>query len=93
MQISTGEETWTRENLQQERSSKLESNKLQPIVVFFIKEAENRAVSSGVREERWLRTLLEKNLQDPTIMCSHNPISMKIVKIPVLHARTKHLEL
>lgn len=26
-------------------------------------------------------------------MCSNNPSSMKIVKIPVLHARTKHIEL
>lgn len=36
------------------------SNKLQPLVVLSIKEAEFRAVSSGVREERSLRTLLEE---------------------------------
>lgn len=51
------------------------SNKLQLIVVLSITEAEYRAVSNGAREDKWLRTLLEKlgwNLQDPTIMYSDN---------------------
>lgn len=67
------------------------SSKLQPTVALSTTEAEYRALSDGVREVMWIYMLLAElghTNDEATTIFSDNQSSIKLVKNPLLHART-----
>ena len=71
-------------------------SKKQPIVALSTSEAEYVAVSTAAQEATWLRRLLAdlKALpSDPTMIMEDNQGTIAIAKNPIVHARTKHIDI
>ena len=70
-------------------------SKKQPSVALSTTEAEYIALSVATQEAVWLRRMLD-DLQakpkDPTVLMEDNSGAIAIAKIPVSHARTKHID-
>ena len=71
-------------------------SKNQTIVALSISEAEYVAVSAATQEAVWLRRLLA-GLQalpvEPTVIMEDNQSVIAIARNPILHARTKHIDI
>ena len=71
------------------------SSKKQPTIALSITEAEYQEAVIATCEAIWLKRLL-KDLQvkvfDPTTIYSENLNNIQLVKNPVFHASTKHIE-
>ncbi|EXB23112.1 Electron transfer flavoprotein-ubiquinone oxidoreductase [Morus notabilis] len=71
-------------------------SKKQSVVARSSAEAEFRALAHGICEEMWLRRLLEElqlPIKTPIELLCDNQASISISKNPVLHDRTKHVEI
>ncbi|MCO5557879.1 hypothetical protein L7F22_011451 [Adiantum nelumboides] len=71
------------------------SSKKQPAVALFSTEAEYRGVANVTCEVIWLRSMLEDigiNISTPTEIFCGNLSSIYLANNPILHARTKHIE-
>jgi hypothetical protein len=72
------------------------SSKKQPTVALSTAEAEYMALTHATKEAIWLRTLLS-DLEFPqtsaTLINADNQGSIALVKNPVNHARTKHIDI
>jgi hypothetical protein len=72
------------------------SSKLQPTVSLSSTEAEYRVLTDAAKDIIHFRRMFQElgALSDnPTTLFSDNQSSIKLVKNPVLHARTKHIEI
>ena len=72
------------------------SSKLQPIVSLSTTEAEYRVLTNASKDNLYLRRLFEElgtDITQPTPIFSDNELCIKLVDNPVLHARTKHIEI
>jgi hypothetical protein len=72
------------------------SSKRQTTVSRFSAEAEYRAVAHAVAECCWLRQLLQElhlPLQSATVVFCDNVSAVYMTANPVLHRRTKHIEI
>ena len=72
------------------------SSQLQPTVLLSTTEAEYRVLTDAAKDVIYLRRLLEElgtDITAPTTILSDNESCIKLVDNPVLHARTKHIEL
>ena len=71
-------------------------NKKQTIVALSTSEARYVAVSAVTQEAVWLRRLLA-DLQalpvEPTVIMEDNQSAIAIARNPILHARTKHIDI
>ena len=71
------------------------STKKQPTVALSSTEAEYRGAAVATCEAIWLKRLLkdlQEEVSDPTTMYCDNLSNIQLAKIPVFHARTKHIE-
>ena len=72
-------------------------SKKQAAVALSTSEAEYVALSSVTQEAVWLRKLLTSDLQvtsqEPTMIMEDNQGAISIVKNPVAHSRTKHIDI
>lgn len=71
-------------------------SKRQSVVARSTAEAEYRALAYTTCEVIWLKQLLRDlgmNLKDPTVLHCDNQAALAIVANPVLHERTKHIEM
>ena len=56
-------------------------------------EAESNTLTKAIRETQWLRNLyseLNRPIKSPTLVLKDNQSTIKAVKDPALHSRTKH---
>jgi histone deacetylase 1/2 len=71
------------------------SSKKQPLVARSSTEAEYRSMANTTAELMWIESLLQElhvEFQPPTLLCD-NISAVALAHNPVLHARTKHMEL
>ncbi|MCO5606455.1 hypothetical protein L7F22_060643 [Adiantum nelumboides] len=71
------------------------SSKKQPTIALSSTEAEYRGVANVTCEVIWLRSMLEDigiNISTPTKIFCDNLSSIYLANNPILHARTKHIE-
>jgi hypothetical protein len=71
------------------------SSKKQPVVTLSTTEAEFIAAASCACQAVWLRRMLEKlnqNSKGATIMYCYNSSAIKLSKNPVMHGRSKHID-
>ncbi|MCO5563168.1 hypothetical protein L7F22_016805 [Adiantum nelumboides] len=71
------------------------SSKKQPTVALLSTEAEYRGAAVAACEVAWLEMLLQEleiHVEDPVVISCDNLSSIQLARIPVLHARTKHIE-
>ena len=71
-------------------------SKKQAIVALSTSEAEYVAVSTATQEAVWLRRLLadlQAPLEGPTVIMEDNQSTIAIAKNPIMHARTKHIDI
>ena len=71
------------------------SNKKQPTIALLSTEAEYRGAAVAACEVTWLQMLLEDlgiQVQVPIVIYCDNLSSIQLARNPVLHARTKHIE-
>jgi hypothetical protein len=69
-------------------------SKLQAIFVRLITEAEYHTLSRGAKEIVWLKRLfieLQINDDTPTKLYTYNPSNMKLIKNPILRAKTRSI--
>ena len=72
------------------------SSKLQPTISLSSTEAEYKALTKASKDIIYYRRLLQELGyldKNPTILLSNNQSSIKLVKNPIMHARTKHIEI
>lgn len=72
------------------------SSKLQPTVALSSSEAEYMAASAAVQEAMFLRCLLASlgfAQSDPTVIFEDNQGCIALSENPVLHQRTKHIDI
>jgi hypothetical protein len=72
------------------------ASKLQPTVALSSAEAEYMAVCAAVQEAIYLRRLLEDlgyRQQDPTVIYEDNQGCIALSENPILHKRTKHIDI
>jgi hypothetical protein len=70
--------------------------KKQPVVALSTAEAEYTALSFAVQEAVWLRRLLKDlgiEQQNPTVIKEDNQGCIAMIKNPVSHTRTKHIDI
>ena len=56
-------------------------------------ETESNALTEAIRKTQWLRNLyseLNRPIKSPTLVLKNNQSTIKAVKNPALHSRTKH---
>ncbi|CAN6470472.1 unnamed protein product [Victoria cruziana] len=71
------------------------SSKKQKVIARSTAKAEYRAMAAGVADVTWVRHLLE-DLNEPissSIMFCDNQSAINIARKPILHCRTKHIEI
>ncbi|MCO5564837.1 hypothetical protein L7F22_018505 [Adiantum nelumboides] len=71
------------------------SSKKQPTIALSSTKAEYRGAIAAACEVAWLEMLLrdlEIHVQDPVVIYCDNFSSIQLVRNPVFHARTKHIE-
>ena len=72
------------------------SSKLQPTISLSSTEAEYKALTEASKDIIHYRRLLQELGyldKNPTILLNDNQSSIKLVKNPIMHARTKHIEI
>ncbi len=72
------------------------SSKLQPMVAFSSIEAKYQSLSDGAKEIIWLRSLyaeLHVFNNRPIVKFVNNESNVKLVKNPMFHTCTKHIEI
>ena len=72
------------------------SSKMQETVALSTTKAEYRALSEGAKDLAYLRRLFEELgicQRNPTMIYSDNMSCIKLANNPVMHSRTKHIEL
>lgn len=72
------------------------SSKKQEIIALSSIEAEFIAATSAACREIWLRRLLlsiDEEQSDPTVLFCDNRSTIALAKNPILHGRTKHIDL
>ena len=72
------------------------SSKLQPTISLSSTEAEYKALTEASKDIIHYRRLLQELGyldENPTVLLSDNQSSIKLVKNPIMHARTKHIEI
>ena len=73
--------------------------KRQPIIALSMMEAEYIALCASVQEALWLCSLLEEvnyplfSLKVPTMIFEDNQSCIALVRNPIQHARTKHIDI
>jgi len=71
-------------------------SKKQEAVALSSTEAEYMGACLATKEAIWLRTLMEElgvAMEKPTVIYSDNQSSLKLMENPVLHERTKHIDI
>ncbi len=71
------------------------SSKKQPVVALSTTEAEYIALSAAVQEAAWLHKLLLdlRMPSQPLVMMEDNQGAIALVKNPIGHSRTKHIDI
>ncbi|KAM0971828.1 hypothetical protein EV1_019416 [Malus domestica] len=72
------------------------SSKKQPVVTLSTTEAEFIDVASSACQVVWLRRIMESLNQEqygPTLVYCDNVSAIKLLKNPVLHGRSKHIDI